>query len=486
MPRRFGRINAFSETFAWACQNHSYHSHRRLISGGIAQMRVPFACSLFALALVTPTTHSQENKDVFGLTKIHDFHLELSAKEWERMQKVAGGMTLFGPTKVVQKPGEEPIDRHRTAGFGLAFPWAHADLHANGKTYKNVGLRYKGNGSYVSADKMLKRNLKIELDHYDEYQHFHGVKTITLNAGAVDASRMREVLAYGVFRSAGVPAPRTAFGKVTLTVPGKYNKEFVGLYTFVEHVDKSFLKDHFENGKGLLMKPERLGSIQYLGDDWSKYKDRYRPKREPTATEAQRVIEFAKLVNKGDDEAFKKQIGGYLDVDLFLRFIAVNTLMPNTDSFFTTGHNYFIYLNPRNNKFVFMPWDLDISFAGFPAMGSIDQQVNQNLMKPSPNRIKVVDRLLSLPEVKEKYQAVLKELAANGFAKKKLLAEIDAIEKATKELLTAERKASEVRKETRDAFSAWVGGWFAPAELRNYVERRTAAIATQLDGTGKR
>ena len=448
-------------------------------------MRVPFACSLLALTLAVPMAHGQESKDVFGLTKVHDFHLELSAKEWERMQKVAGGMTLFGPMKVVQKPGEDPIERHKTSGFGIEFPWAHADLHANGKKYTDVGLRYKGNGSYVSTDKMLKRNLKIELDHYDENQRFHGLKTITLNAGAVDASRMREALAYGVFRSAGVPAPRTAFAKVTLTVSGKYDKEFVGVYTFVEHVDKSFLKDHFENGKGLLMKPERLGSIEYLGNDWQKYKDRYRPKREPTPAEALRVIEFAKLVNKGDDEAFKKQIGDYLDVDLFLRFIAVNTLMPNTDSFFTTGHNYFIYLNPRSNKFVFMPWDLDISFAGFPAMGSIDQQVNQNLLKPSSNRIKVVDRLLALPEVKEKYQSVLKELAANGFAKTKLLAEIDAIEKATKELLVVEKKAADGRKEKKDAFSAWVSGWFAPAELRSYVERRTTAVAAQLGGKGK-
>ena len=28
----------------------------------------------------------------------------------------------------------------------------------------------------------------------------------------------------------------------------------------------------------------------------------------------------------------------------------VNTMLPNTDSFFTTGHNYFLYLNPRTNK----------------------------------------------------------------------------------------------------------------------------------------
>ncbi|MBI3822829.1 MAG: CotH kinase family protein [Planctomycetes bacterium] len=435
---------------------------------------------LAILFLVVPSALAQNNDETFGLAKVHEFHLQLTAREWERMQAIIPGMTLFAPKRPVAKEGEEPFEWHKTSGFGIEFPWAHADLHAGGKIYKNVGLRYKGNGSYVSTDKMLKRNLKIELDHYDDEQRFHGLKTITLNAGAVDASRMREALAYAVYRGAGVPAPRTAFVKVTLTVPGKHDKEFVGLYTFIEHVDKSFLKNHFKNGKGLLMKPERMRGIDYLGDDWEKYKKRYLPKREATAKEAQRVIEFAKLVNKAEDAEFAKQIGGYLDLDLFLRFTAVTTMLPNTDSFFTTGHNYFIYLNPKTDKLVFMPWDLDISFAGFPAMGSIDQQANQNLLRPVPGRFKLIDRLFALPEVKEKYQKVLAEIAGSAFTKKKLLADIDAIEKATKEALALEKTAVGKRKEKRDAFGDMVAGWFAPAEMRSYVERRADAVAKQV------
>ena len=444
------------------------------------------ACLILAALLAASSAQAQDAKTVFGLTKVHDFHLELSAKEWERMQKVFTP-PLFGPQKPPsEKPGEEPIERHKTAGFGIEFPWAHADLHADGKTYRNVGLRYKGNGSYVSTDKLLKRNLKIAVDHYDEDLRFYNLKTITLNAGAVDRTRLREALAYAIFRAAGVPAPRTAFAKVTLTVPGKYEKEFVGLYTFVEHVDKSFLKDHFQNAKGLLMKPERMRGIDYLGDDWSKYTSRFRPKRAATAKESQRVIEFARLVNKGDDETFKKEIGDYLDVEVFLRFVAVNTMLPNTDSFLTTGHNYYIYLDPRTNRFVFMPWDLDISFAGFPLMGTTDQQANQNLMRPHQGKLKLVDRLLAIPEMNEKYRKVLKELAEKVFTKERLFADIDAMEKVTKEPLALEAKAIEKRKEKVQGFDAVVAGWLAPAELRPFVERRAASVAGQVADMGKK
>ncbi len=444
-------------------------------------MRVRFAYCLACLALLVPTVNAQEKADVFGLAKVYDIHLQLTAREWERMQAVTGGLTLFAPKKPVAKEGEEPFEWHKSPGFGIEFPWAHADLTIDGKVLKNVGLRYKGNGSYLSSDKFLKRNLKIELDHYDEDLRYEKLKTITLNAGAVDATRMREALAYAVFRAAGVPASRTAFAKVALTVPGKYDKEFVGLYTFVEHVDKSFLKDHFKNGKGLLMKPERMRGIDYLGEDWVKYAPRYRPKREATPKESQRVIEFAKLVNKGTDEAFKKEIGAYLDVDVFLRFIAVNTMLPNTDSFMTTGHNYYIYLNPKTDKLVFMPWDLDISFAGFPMMGSVDQQVNMNLLKPAPGRLKLVDRLLAIPEVNEQYRKILADIAGNAFEKKKLLADIEVMDKAIKEPLMLEQKAKAARKEQVDKFGAWVSGMFeAPPPMRVFVERRTDAVALQV------
>lgn len=441
-----------------------------------------FGLVTFIILVGTGSMRGDEVKPLFGPARVHEFHLEFTAREWERMQMVSGGPGLFTPKKPVAPAGEEPLEWHKSPGFGLEFPWAHANLTANGKLLSNVGVRYKGNGSYVSSGTSLKRNLKIEVDHYDKDQRFEGIRTLTLNAGAVDASRMREALGYSIFRAAQVPAPRTAFAFVTLTVPGKYDKEVLGVYTLVEHVDKGFLKTHFKDSTGLLMKPERLRGIDYLGDDWSKYKSRYFPKREPTPAESARVIGFARLVTQGTDAAFAKEIGEYLDVDNFLRFLAVNTMLPNTDSFLTTGHNYFIYLHPKTNKLAFMPWDLDIAFAGFPMMGSVKEQTNMNLLKPAPGKLKLVDRLFAIPEVSEQYRKIVAEIATKSFTKERILAEIDVMEKAIQEPLAREKKAKEARKEKVDRFGAWVGGFFDPQpELRTFVERRVEAVAKQVE-----
>src|SRR6202011_1683316 len=99
------------------------------------------------------------------------------------------------------------------------------------------------------------------------------------------------------------------------TVPGKYEKEYLGLYVFIEQVDRTFLKDRFKNGKGLLMKPEGVRGVEYLGEDWHRHRARYPPKHEPSRKEAQRVIDFARLVFRADDEQFRKEIGPFLDVE---------------------------------------------------------------------------------------------------------------------------------------------------------------------------
>ncbi len=267
-------------------------------------------------------------------------------------------------------------------------------------------------------------------------------------------------------------------------MPGKYDKEYLGLYTVIEQVDKTFLKDRFKNNKGLLMKPEGVRGVDYFGDDWDRYKARYHPKHDPSAKEAQRVIEFARLVPRADDAQFKKEIGSYLDVDEFLRFLAVNAFVVNMDSFFTMGHNYYIYLNPETNKFVYIPWDLDLSLAGFPMMGGPDQTLNLSMTHPHGGENKLIDRLLTIPELAEQYQKLLKELAATCFTKERLLKEVEAIDTASKEPLARERKAAEARKEGGMGFGP-PGMMGRTVDLKTFVEKRTELVVAQIDGKNK-
>lgn len=438
---------------------------------------------------------AESGKDVFGMTKVWQFHLMIPAKDFQTMQPTGGGFPMFGPPggppKTPQKPPDKAVEIHKGGSFGIEYPWGHGEFVADGQTYKNVGLRYKGGGSYLMSANRLKRNIKVDLDRYLADQQFHGLKALNLNSGAADLTRLREALAFAVYRDAGVPTPRTAYAEVTLTVPGKYEKELLGMYTLIEQVDKNFLQDHFKNTNGVLMKPEvRFGNMQgpfaYVGETWDKYNEALKPKNEPSKKDADRIIAFLKLLNRGSDEELRKEVASYLDIDQFLRFLAVTSFLANLDSFFTGGHNAYIYLNPETNKFVFIPWDLDLAFGGFFMFGQPDQQSEFSILRPYPGEHKLVDRLLAIKEISDKYQVILKELAKTAFSKEKLLANLAAVENATKEALAREERAVEGRKEDKNpgipGLPALNG---PPPSLKSFIEKRTSQIALQLEGKSK-
>lgn len=422
---------------------------------------------------------------VFGPTRVWAVHLEVSAKEYEAMQPAAGGFGFPGgpgaPPPPADRKAARPGARNR---FGVEFPWAQAALTADGTTYPRVGLRYAGDITYFASSRGLKRPLTVAFDRFDG-RPFHGLTSLHLHAMPLDPAKGREALAYAVFRAAGVPAPRTAFAEVTLTVPGKYDEELLGLYAVVEDVDRGFLADRFHTDKGLLMSPFRLRGIDYLGDDWERYQGAYQPRSEPTKEEAKRVIAFARLVNQAGDDQFRKEIGSYLDVDEFLRFLAANALLSNLESFFALGHNYYLYLHPGTNRFVFLPGDLEFSLANFLLMGSAEQLMDLSLTHPYPGDNKLADRLLAIPDVRDRYQKLLRELSATCFVRDALLTEVEAVERVTKGPLARERKATAARRGGAGGFGPPGGTAPQPPGLRAFVDKRTASVAAQLAGKSK-
>jgi spore coat protein H len=132
------------------------------------------------------------------------------------------GMNLQGPDG-----GRNGI----AAALGIEYAFVHADLEFEGQAFKDVAVRYKGGGTFLESRESTKRPLKVSLNHYTKGQKLAGVTTLNLANCITDASWMNEVLAHRLYRDASVPAPRTAYARVYLTVPGKYESQYLGLYS---------------------------------------------------------------------------------------------------------------------------------------------------------------------------------------------------------------------------------------------------------------
>ena len=130
-----------------------------------------------------------------------------------------------------------------SSAMGIEFNYVHADLDFEGRSLTDVAVRYKGNGTYLQSRGNLKRSLKIDLNKNVKGQQLAGVTTLNLHTNVTDASWMNEVLSHRLYRDAGMPAPRTAYARVLLTVPGKYESQYIGLYSLVEDIGKNFLEE---------------------------------------------------------------------------------------------------------------------------------------------------------------------------------------------------------------------------------------------------
>ena len=417
--------------------------------------------------------------DVFAPGKIWTINLRISAKDYPAMNPKGGGMFGFpfpkkgdAAPKKEEKNADANTDVHKSKAFGMEFSWVKGDLEFEDAIVKEIGIRYKGNSTYKSSENSPKRPFKLDINHYHDDQKLHGLSGFSLGNNVMDPTRLRDTLAFSLFHAAKVPAPRTAFAKVHLTVPDKYDRTYIGLYTLIEPVDKPFLREHFKNDKGMLLKPERVQGIMYLGDNWTAYNDKYNPKREPTDAQKKRFIEFAKLVNIADEATFKAKIADYLDVDGFLRYAAANSLLVNLDSFFGLGHNYFLYLHPKTNRFHFIPWDMDLAFGGF-GFGGADQ-TDWSIAKPYTGNNKLTERVLAIGTYKDAYRSHLKGLTEKAFNAKIMGEKIEKLELIVKDAIAKEPASK--------------GSGFGPPggmgkqSLRDFIAKRTDSVVAQLDG----
>ena len=373
---------------------------------------------------------------LFGMDRVIDVNLRLSNEEWAKLQPPAGtrlddaavGAAFSGAMVDAIFGGDfhsEKSSRRGLAGYlGVDHQYGQGDAVIDGVTISGVGIRFKGNGSFIGGYRTGKCSFKLDFSEYRKGVLFRGLKKLNLNNSLSDPSMLREALSYDLFREAGVFCSRTGFARVSLQI-GPQRSKVLGLYTIVEQVDKRFLKNRYGDSKGLLLKPSTFRVFRYLGEEWAAYEKAYVPKTTATEMQQRRVIDFARLINKGSDEDFAEGFDNFVDAEQFLRFLAVNVLLSNLDSFLGGTQNYYIYLEPESNQFHFLPWDLDISFGAHDMGGTPQSRRNLSIEHPQTGGHVLIERVLKIPRHRSRYRELLGEYLGTVFAQDKMLSQID-------------------------------------------------------------
>ena len=366
----------------------------------------------------------------------------------------AGGNRPGGPG---QGPaGPSPLARGNRNGFN----YVHADLDFEGWRFQTVSVRYKGNNTYMTSRDSLKRPLKLELNRGFKGRRLGGVTTLNLHNNVNDPGGMNEPLSYRLFRDAGVPAGRTAYAKVYLTVPGQYTNHYVGVYSIVENVDNNYTRSRFGTKRGALFKPVTRQVFEDMGDNWSAYQQAYVPKTPVFDHETKRVIEFSKLVSHASDREFAARLEEYLDLDEFARFMAVTVWLSNMDSILSMGQNFYVYLHPKTQQFQFLPWDFDHSFGQFPMAGSTDDLEHLSILQPWSGQVLFLERVFKVDKFKRLYLARMKEFSGTIFNPQRIQRQVDELAPVLRPAVKEESAQLLARFDRVVAGEAIVGGGF--------------------------
>lgn len=294
-----------------------------------------------------------------------------------------------------------------------------AEVFYNSKEWYRVGVRFKGNSSLRGTWNRgtYKLSFKLDFDEYeDDYpqiknQRFYGFKKLSLKNNCDDKSMLREKVAIDVFRRAGLVASHTSF--YTVYVDYGEGAKYFGVYTMVEEVDDTVIDTQFSSDDGNLYKPDG-GAASFAANTYNE--EQYVKKNNEDESDFSDVKNLLEIVNDNsrttNPEQWRTNLEKVFDTDVFLKYLAINTVIQNWDTYGNMTHNYYLYNNPDNGKLTWIPWDYNEALQ----KGKGRTALTLDFSGLNAAQWPLIGYLYEDEVYKAKYDAYVKEIASDVFS----------------------------------------------------------------------
>lgn len=374
-----------------------------------------------------PETHGEGAKPdyatVFPDDQVNRLDIIIDNEYWQIMQENLDEiMTSLGP-----------------GSFDMTPIYIPCQVFFEGKQWYDVGIRYKGNSSLMSAyrEGIKKLPLRLEFDHFDKEnaaingQTFYGFSQLSLGNNFKDGSFIHEKTATDVYRDFGVPCSKSGFYRIYIDF-GE-TPIYFGLYTMVEIVfDEPMLNEFFGNYSGNCFKPDGEGAR--LNNPFL-INSSYFPNKTGSDASFSDIKAFVSvLLNDNrvtDPEQWRADLESVFNVNLFLKWLVANTTMQNWDTYGLMTHNYYLYNDPASGLLTWIPWDNNETFSdrnlipNEPPAAKTDSRCldfdfsNLDNSNPGPDGAHswpLIRYIYDDPIYRQKYDNYLKEFLAGPFA----------------------------------------------------------------------
>ncbi|KAG0295859.1 hypothetical protein BGZ98_001200, partial [Dissophora globulifera] len=283
------------------------------------------------------------------------------------------------------------------------------------------------------------------------------------------------------------------------------NNEPYGLFLMVDDIKKSFLKQTVHNGDNAVIPGSLIQSnapsldvqadLVYKGPTGASYNsDVYISQNlgNNVATEplAQLIAFMLDLQNY--NPATTPNPADYwnsrLDVDGFLRNMALEYLMGAFDNYWMAGSNFFIYLNPKlgtTGKWQWIPTDFDGTFGNG---ATVDTKASyKTLFNFQPDHPLVSKLIINTPPINAQFQQILKEIVSTAFKPEAMNARMDSLHKmisldAQWDFTLPRKSPGKDLKFTFEEFNGNLDNITREMSgaLKPWVQDRATSIATEL------
>ncbi|MDC0178116.1 CotH kinase family protein [Polaribacter sp.] len=420
----------------------------------------------------TTETHSKDADpnftEIFNDNAVKRLDIVITSERWQTM---LDDMTdLYGTFGAGGGPGggdfadEDPI-------------FVPGEVFYEGKQWYKVGVRFKGNSSLQSTwkDGNLKLSFKLDFDEFEDTytqiddQRFYGFKKLSLKNNFNDKSMLREKVATDIFKNAGLATSHSAF--YTVYVDHGNGPIYFGLYTLTEEVDNTVIKSQFINNDGNLYKPDGDAATFASG---TYDEDEYVKKTNEEEADFSDVSSLLSILHDGtrttDSATWRTNLDAVFDTDIFLKYLAVNTIIQNWDTYGRMTHNYFIYNDPETSKLTWIPWDNNEAFQTGKQGGSYPL----NFSGLNTSEWPLIGYLYQDDVYKAKYDAYVEEVINGAFNETIIQALYTTYAALIEEYATSEVSGYTFLNNSSEFQSA-------VTTLKAHATSRKAAVAEYLD-----
>ncbi|MBE0685928.1 MAG: CotH kinase family protein [Anaerolineaceae bacterium] len=264
---------------------------------------------------------------------------------------------------------------------------AMADAIIFDERMENVGFSMRGQFSMrVSGEK---KPWKIDLDAFIDGQEYRNLRQLLLINNIGDPSMLREKLAYEMLAFAGLPASHVAFVELWIDIIDDDEPiNYWGVYTLVERVDNKYLSNRFgrDSKGGNLYKASHAQrgpmDLIYYGENITDYPTQngsyaYGKMNNIEENDYSDIVALCRIVDGtqyANEDELVQALESAINVDSFLRYLAVITILDNWDAYPNTGNNYYLFNNLLSKRYEWIPWDMawgeNAQASLFPTSGS--------------------------------------------------------------------------------------------------------------------